>query len=343
MDDEGYPDPKKCGQIRYFVVIDGDPVFRNTREQLIEEFPNSCYVNNRDAGTKILVPPKSFTFIGATIFDNPALIEANPNYLAELQSLPNIERARLLDGNWYARPKGSNYFERDWLVKVDKVPLGCLTVRAWDKAAKEPSEKDRYPDYTASTKLSKCKDGFYYITGNYITEGSDLDSEIIGRFRKRCGERDKVIERQSRSDGSDCIVVLACDPGSAGISEFQASSMKLLAEGFVVKKDPMAITKTKVTKYHPFASACENGLVRIVESSFPNKATLDQWYKENESFSEERSSTTRKDDWPDSVASAFNYLCKEKVIPKFNLSACTRDITSTSGKQAIHDINPIRR
>lgn len=42
----------------------------------------------------------SRAFIPAKIYDNPTLIETDPDYLRRLQALPLIERKRLLDGDW---------------------------------------------------------------------------------------------------------------------------------------------------------------------------------------------------------------------------------------------------
>ena len=43
--------------------------------------------------------PISVTFIPAKVFDNPALLRVNPDYLAWLLSLPLLERERLLGVN----------------------------------------------------------------------------------------------------------------------------------------------------------------------------------------------------------------------------------------------------
>lgn len=319
LDEDGFPDPSKVGAIRYFVVVDGSPVFHATREWLIENYPEQCYAFNPNTGENILVPPKSFTCILANIFDNPALIESNPNYLAELKALPEIERARLLDGNWYVRPQGSNYFERGWLTKVDNIPINSARCRAWDKASSEPSEVERKPDFTASVGMAKDKDGFYYIYGGYSQDQKDPESEVFGKFRKRPGERDILIKNQALFDGSDIHQVLPVDPGAAGKVEYQESSKKLISEGVVVKSDPMPGNKSKLKRFEPFSSAAQNGLVRIVESSFINKKTLEAFYKELESFNGERSTRERKDDWADACASAFNYINEAKVIPPFTL------------------------
>lgn len=313
LTEDGYFDESKLGRIRYFVTVDESPVFADSAEELAERFPHICYQENPLTGEMVYVPPLSFSFVGGTIFDNPALIAANPKYLAALKAQSEVNRARLLDGNWHARPEGSGYFDRDWLVKVDKLPANTTFCRAWDKASQEPSDVNRYPDYTASVRMHKDKDGFYYICGGYHPENKDKDSDILGRFRKRPGERDQLILKQAETDSQECVVVLPVDPAAAGKVEFQESSKKLICEGFRVKQDPMPSNKSKITKYSPFSSACQTGLVRIVESTFPNKATLEAFYKENEAFDGERSTSARKDDWPDCCASAFNYLAKSRV------------------------------
>lgn len=162
--------------------------------------------------------------------------------------------------------------------------------------------------------MLKGKDGFYYIVGDYDSEAHDKGSEIIGRFRRKPGERDRLILQQAEVDGSDVKIVLPKDPGAAGEVEYRESAKKLIEAGFVPKKDPVPANKSKLKRFEPFSSACENGLVRIVESSFPNKATLDHFYSELESFDGERSTATRKDDLPDACASCYNFLSKERVI-----------------------------
>ena len=84
--------------------------------------------------------PISVTFIPAKVFDNPALLRANPEYYAWLLSLPLLERERLLNGNWKIRPAAGLYFKRDWCVVVDEVPADLDVVRYWDLAATEKTE-----------------------------------------------------------------------------------------------------------------------------------------------------------------------------------------------------------
>ena len=318
LNDEGFYNEDMAGKILYFVTVEGQPIFAKTKKELEEKFPHLCYLDNPLTGKKVYVPPKSFTVVGSTIFDNPILIQQNPNYLAELQSLPEIDRARLLHGNWYVRPEGSNFFERNWLTKLDRIPQGN-EVRAWDKASSEPSDVERHPDFTASIKMIKTTDGRFCIIGDFCQENQEGDGIYKGRFRKRAGERDSIILKQSEFDGKECKVILPVDVGSAGRTEYQHSARQLISKGFIVRPDPMPTNKSKVTKYSPFSSACQAGLVDIVESTFPDKQTLEFFYKENESFSGDRSTRQRKDDWPDTCGTAFNYLNEQEIIPSFTL------------------------
>lgn len=86
----GYPIEERAGIVRYFYRIDRTLYWADTPDELEERFPD----------LSAIAPPKSFTFIPGTIYDNPILLKANPQYLATLLSLPKTEMERLLRGNW---------------------------------------------------------------------------------------------------------------------------------------------------------------------------------------------------------------------------------------------------
>lgn len=334
LDSEGYGREDLNGKIKYFVTIDGEPMFGDSREELEARFPNTCYIKNPRTGKTVYVQPKSCAVIFSTIFDNQILLDKNPNYLSELQALPSVERARLLHGNWFARPQGSGHFKREWLPKLSRPPVG-MAARAWDKASEEPSEKEWRPDFTASVKMIKAKDSTYCIVGDYHPE--NCDDVYKGRFRKRAGARDTIIEKQAVMDGYECVQVLPVDPAAAGKAEFQQAAAKLTEAGIIVKPDPMPNNRSKLTKFMPFSSACENGLVSICEATFPDKVTLDQFYKELESFTGERSTREIKDDICDSAASCFNYLAQSRNIP-----IVTRNQQQTSTEVSNHIDSSLR-
>lgn len=361
LDEDGYPDPDKCGVVRYFVVVNDEPVFADTPEELAEEYPHICYQENPLTGEEIYVPPMSFAFVGGTIFDNPALIAANPKYLSALKAQSEVNRARLLDGNWLARPEGSGLWKRQWVrgdngekVKQYKdIPDGCVEFRGWDKGYSEPSDVTRYPDFTASTKILKDPDGEYWLIGDHHPEcydDSEKDkndsSKVYGRFRKLAGARDTLILKQALYDGKDCSVVLTKDTGGQG-TDHTYTMARLVEAGIKVVEDksPKNTPGKKVKDFQPFANACSIGLVHVVEESF-NKNTLESFYKELEAFSGEKSTGTRKDDRVDSTAITFNAAAAKKVFrfaPRNQTQSATlaKDVLDAGNDISLSDLeNP---
>ena len=299
LDEEGYPIKEYSAKTRYFVIVN-DVLYTDwDKEKLKEKFPNKN--------------PLTYTYIPATLSDNEYLEKLDPEYRDNLDSLPEEKRKQMLLGCWADTGDKGIFFKREWLPVCNTPPSNLTMCRAWDKAASEPTATYK-PDYTASIKLGKCRYGNYYIFGDYALTNKDPNTETYGRFRKNAGERDQLIQDQAEIDGKDCTVIFPVDIGQAGKTEFQESSKKLFQEGFVVKSDPTPNNKKKVIKYQPVSSACQIGLVYLVENSFINKETLDGFLTENERFTGGRSSNQRHDDWADCFATAFNYLCKERVI-----------------------------
>ena len=166
---------------------------------------------------------------------------------------------------------------------------------------------NRRADWTVGVKMSKSKDGDYYIHG-------------MSRFQLRSGPRDNKILQVGHRDGTDCHIVMAADVGSAGNFQFQEFAKKVVSEGLICKKDPMPVNKSKLTRAEPLLTAIQNGLVTIVESSFEPEE-LKRFYREFEIFDGERSlaGSGKWDDIVDACASAFNYLAKETILPSFTL------------------------
>lgn len=249
------------------------------------------------------------------------MLKNNKAYLAFLEGLNDVDKARLLHGNWNARPKGANYIDFDWFKEVDKVPDGLVYARGYDLAATERTQVNKHPDATVSIKMGTLN-GYYYIFGSYCDSFYDPVEEVYGRMLKRVGDRDMTMLAQAKHDGDEVAIVLPVDPASAGKQVYNEMAKFFTSHGFRVKKDPVAGNKSKLTRFLPFATAAENGLIYIVRSSFDEKTY--QWIKkELESFDGERSTTTRKDDFPDSFATVFNYLCTKKThkavaLPEIN-------------------------
>lgn len=197
----------------------------------------------------------SVKFIFASIYDNPILLAKDPGYIKRLKALPLIDRLRLLNGDWNIRPEGGKLFRRAWFKVIDVAPpidqWSHLIVRAWDMAAsKEPTgEKKRGdgPDFTATVKIVKLKDGRYCV----------LDAR---KFREKPQGVEQALTTLAEQDGTRCQVALEQEPGSAGVTVVEYY-VRLLA-GYSVH-----VTKTtgaKIERARPASAQVEHGNVSIV-------------------------------------------------------------------------------
>ncbi len=320
LDEEGFPDPEKDGVVRYFVQEAGEYIWGNTREEL---------------GTRLEIPKErwegkilSFSFVSGTIYDNPIMMEINPSYLAFLEGLNDIDRAQLLHGCWAEMAFGAKYFKRDWLQGIDKVPVNTEAVRSYDFGASERTTANKNPDPTTCIKMYKS-DGYYILAGEYHEDFYDEVDDIQGTIYKRSGDRDNTMIKQAEYDGKEVYIVAPQDPAAAGKALWNQQAKFFAEKGFIFKKDPCPINKNKLTKFLPFATAAENGLVKIVKSTFSEK-TYNYIMKQLESFDGERSTTTKKDDYADTIASAFNYLSNSNYMQPFSLP-------TTSSPSKLHE------
>lgn len=104
LDDGGTAIPERSGVLRWFIRDGDDLVWGDSREELMR----LCSDGDE---------PMSLTFIAAKLEDNPALLEKDPGYRARLKSLPEVERLRLLGGNWDVRHDGGRYVQADMYAK----------------------------------------------------------------------------------------------------------------------------------------------------------------------------------------------------------------------------------
>ena len=93
--DRTHPDPARSGELRWFVRHKGELVWAHSRDELARRFPGKL--------------PKSLTFVRATIWDNAIGMAKDPDYLGNLQAMPPVDQARLLDGDWDVKREGLIY------------------------------------------------------------------------------------------------------------------------------------------------------------------------------------------------------------------------------------------
>lgn len=297
-ENEGRPNPERDGVVRWFVRLNNEMIWADSKQELLEIY------GNRDADGNILPDesedqhcrPLSLQFISATIYDNPPLIRANPGYLANLQGLKRVKKERDLYGNWDIREEASGFWKLEWLGEpVIESDMDIVQyVRAWDIAGSLPSEALPNPDWTVGTLMGKTKSGLYIVCH-------------VERFRARFGEVMQRISEVSANDPAGTTIILPQEPGQAGKAAGQMMVRELVEQGFYAKMRPT--NKSKVVRFQPFAAASEAGLVRYVKDVWN-----DVWVSELEAFDGSRG---KKDDQVDSIADAFITLAQKVNFGNF--------------------------
>jgi predicted phage terminase large subunit-like protein len=242
----GFPIPERAGVLRYYVRVSGKIIWADQPEDLVQHLPPP------EALPPGVDPPRpiSVTFIPASVFDNPALLQVNPEYLAWLLSLPLLESERLLGGNWKIRPAAGLYFKREWCAVVDEVPADLDIVRYWDLAATEKTELND-PDWTVSIKLGRDRNRGYWL----------LD---MVRGRANPGDVERLLLDTATRDGRRVRVGFGKDPGQAGKS--QAFHLVRALSGFDVTS--AGESGNKVTRFGPFSAQCRAGNVKILRGAW---------------------------------------------------------------------------
>lgn len=288
-EEAGIPDPDKCGVLRYFVIQDNTPIWGDSKEELYQKFGASA-------------KPLSFTFISANVYDNPVMMENQPDYVAWLEGLPRVEKRRLLYGDWNATESASGFWKKEWVTVLNDAPKGPRRkVRAWDIAATLPSESNPDVDWSAGVLMSKN------------TEQGTFCVEDVIRFQDRFAGVEQRIIATAELDGPSVTIIIPCDPGAAAKMYANDLARKLADKGFTVRlKRP---DKAKEVRFGPFATVSENGFVSICKGP---------WFKdyvdELESFTGDGKG---HDDQVDATSDAFWALKSSFNIPTFNMPDLT--------------------
>jgi len=307
---EGHPqhgiaDPAKNGITRYCLRIGGDLVWGDTPEELIQKYgkPNLPWDHKKQ------VKPIAFQVLLGTLRDNPTLMEMQPEYESNLLALPEVEMRRLLLGDWTARELGSTYFQRDWCAEPVTEPHRSeilRTVRAYDFAGTLKSSANPSPDYTACVKMSKLKNGDYFI-------------HDVRRTRILYGDWEKFILDNARQDGRDCDIIIPLDPGASAKVATSLLTRSLSEQGYRVRT--MKATQAKLDRFRPFSSLAMNGHVQILkgcaydlENNIEGNNSF--MYRELEAFNgKKRTGEAGHDDICDAISDATAVLAQRVHIP----------------------------
>ena len=276
--DTGYAIPERAGKVRYFIRLNDTLIWGDSPEDLAH------HVDDRGEP----IPPKSLTFIPASLDDNPALMQADPGYRANLMALTTVERERLLKGNWKIRPAAGLYFQRSWTPVIDARPAGAewKWVRGWDLAATEWREGTD-PDWTTGTLM-----GFNSRTNRLCVADHRFDR------RTPHGVED-MLRNTASDDGKPVVIGLPQDPAQAG--KHQRRTLASLLQGYTVRFIRMNKTEgNKLVRFGPFSAQAEAGNVDVVRGAWNER-----WFRELENFPPEEHG---HDDDADSTSMAYAVL-----------------------------------
>lgn len=246
--DDGFPIQSRSGVVRWFVKHKDDLIWENDRDAL------ENYVSKHD----IRGTPNSFTFIPATVADNKILLESDSEYVANLEAQHELDRQRLLLGNWKIKPVAGKVFNRGWFDIIDTLPEECYskdatTIRFWDLAA----TKTQISFYTAGVKMIRTK-----INGSYHWFILDAIAE-----QENPAEVLQLIVTTARQDGELVSVGWEQEPGSAGV--MVASQLQTLLKDFVAKS--YKPTGDKIQRALPLANQASRGCVHLLRGEWNDR------------------------------------------------------------------------
>lgn len=270
--DTGYPIAERAGVVRHFLRVSGVVQWADTAEELEEAYPEVVEQASRVGARAV----KSLTFIPASVYDNPALLEADPGYLANLLALPPVEQARLLRQNWKIQAGGGTLFNRDWfeLVEPEAVPRGGVECRFWDFAATEYAEVQPDKPFTAGWKMVKHEHAngvTYYVTDVVARQ---LGPAAVDELFFETSQTDR---REAVLKGRRYLVRWELEGGSAGKKE--AHRLVTALDGF--DAGPIRPDGSKEIRAKPLAVQAKAGNVKLVRGPW-NEEVLQHLHQQPE-------------------------------------------------------------
>lgn len=264
----GYPIPERSGVLRWFIRINGEIIWDDSREALIQDYPEAI--------------PKSVTFIPASLADNKILEQKDPGYRANLRALSLVDNERLEKGNWKIKPEAGTMFRREWFEILDEIPAGLRGhVRFYDMAGTEKSKKNTDPDWTAGCKMARDKDNYYVLDMIHV--------------QRNPTDTDAIIEKTLEVDGYEVVQRMEQEPGSSG-KKVIADYKRGMFRGY--NYDGVPSTGSKVARANRASAAAGAGRIKLIRGPW-----IESFITEAEFFPD-----GPHDDQVDAFTGAFNYL-----------------------------------
>jgi predicted phage terminase large subunit-like protein len=174
---EGTPDKSKRGLIRYFATVGNNFVFGDSIEYLCYKYdlkPDDCL---------------SYTFIYATLEDNPKLLEQDKTYATKLKQAGGVETSRLLMGDWSAEEVGEifnvNNFRAYFMVPQD-IKKRIILI---DTAEKTKTRND----WSVAQCWAKCPEKGIYLERQIRVKLEISELELaVASFMSLCANSSRV-------------------------------------------------------------------------------------------------------------------------------------------------------
>ncbi len=291
--DTGYPISERSGIIRYMVHMNDIISWFDTEDEGID-FAKQHGLDEYKAKKSV----KSVTFIASTLQDNKILMENDPGYLANLLALTEVEKERLLNGNWKIKPSAGSFFKRTQIGDIlTSIPNDIVAIcRGWDLAATDEDE-NKEAAYTAGVLIAKRACGRFLILDvvNKQLKAGDVRKLIMTttkadnvKYRKYCTVRQRLPQ----------------DPGQAG--KEQAGSYINMLAGYNVVTRPES--GSKESRAEPMAAEWQQGFFDVMEGEWN-----EEYFNQLESFPE-----SKFKDMVDAGSSAFGEIT---LYMKFNINS----------------------
>lgn len=294
--EDGFPIKERDGKTTFLLQVEGELTWFNTMEDLTNAVG--------DAQAEYAM---KFVFYSANVYDNPYVRKHLPQYVHKLENQTAINRARYLLGNWTIREENDGYIDGKWFKEIPlrDIPLNLPSVRAYDLASTKPHAGNKNPDWTRGVKGKYDKDsGYFYIT--------DLVS-----MRDSPAMVQALIENTASKDGRECYISIPVDAGGSGVIVADQKKGRLSTLGFRVVLDKTR--KGKLARAEPFLIALQEGKVYVTHGVF-SAANI----TELESFDGDKNAG-QHDDIVDAIASCFNALNSNSLIPTIRMANLTAE------------------
>ncbi|WP_375425485.1 phage terminase large subunit [uncultured Friedmanniella sp.] len=203
---------------------------------------------------------RSRVFVPATVYDNPALLAANPNYILQLQSIPDArKRKALLDGDWEAMDQVQGALWSLSQIEPDRVAHAADLYRV--VVAIDPAgTTGPYADETGIIAAGRGYDGHGYVLadasgkfdpGAWARQALDLYIQL---------QADAIVVEKTAGAGSDSLIYVLTTEAQAMVREGKLTMLPRFV--------PVHATRGKATRADPAAQLYRNHAVHHV-GEFP--------------------------------------------------------------------------